>query len=182
MIDDSESFGCGCDLVSLCGCCKDENSYNNNWSCNDKDAIPFIKNKIFYNGRCLCASGENPDCVYKYAGDKVIAIEIKDQPEKNIKYDELVDKIKNCYDCACNNGLILVVFILQVSSIKNSSKNESQLLDNCDKGLRMHNFRIGKDEKLLIKDKNFKNTQIMFRVVKCKDFNDKYFNSILTCI
>jgi hypothetical protein len=168
----SEPFNC----ISLCDCCIAENEESN---CSDKNSTPFIKNKAFNNGKYLCASGKNPDCVYQYDENKIIAIEIKDQPENNIKYDNLVGKIENSYKCACDNGSILMAFILQVSSIKNSSKNKNQLLVNCQKGLGVYHLRIGRDGKLHSKNKDLKNINTKFDIIKCKDFDDKYFKSML---
>jgi hypothetical protein len=181
MIEASEYFSCDCSLCSLCGCCRDENTASTeDWGCSDENATPFIKNSIFYSGKCLCASGKNPDCAYRYAGNKVIAIEIKDQPEGNVKYDDLVGKIKNSYDCACGNGLILTAFILQISSKKNSSKTRHQLLLNCEEGLREHYLKIDKNGKLYSRNENLKNIRIKFDIIKCKDFDDRHFIKIAT--
>jgi len=185
MINLSEKFDNSSALCSLCDCCKAENKKTPKWNCKDNNSTPFIKNKTFYEGKCLCKKGCNADCVYKYAGCKVIAIETKSRPLCNIKEDEeegypnLVAKIENCYSCACNNKLTLVAFILQLSSIKNSSKQRFQLLAECERGLNANNFRIGKEGKLASKKAGLKNINVKFDIVKCKELNDKYFNKLL---
>jgi len=178
MIEESENFDCSCKLCSLCNCCEAENAYISDWDCDDKTAIPFIRANVFYEGKCLCRTGCNTDCVYRYMGDKVIAIEIKDQPLKNIDYDNLVAKIKNCYVCAEAKKFTIVAFVLQLSSIKNSSKRKFQLLKECEDGLNANNLRIGKG-KLFSKESDFKNMKIKFDIVKCKELDEKYFRELL---
>jgi hypothetical protein len=179
MIDNSESFNDCSNLCSLCGRCRAENVYDSAWVCLHEDSMPFIKGNIFYEGKCLCKAGHDVDCVYKYERNNVIAIEIKDQPLRNIDYSDLVAKIENCYKCACANKLTIVAFILQLSSIKNSSKGKHQLLDECERGLGANNLRISKDKTLFSKRDNLKSIKIKFDVVKCKELDDKYFNKLL---
>jgi len=185
MISPSEKFDDSYSLCSLCARCKVENNSTLGWSCNDENSTPFIRDETFYEGKCLCKTGHNADCVYKYAGYRVIAIETKSRPLCHIKEDEkegypnLVAKIENCYRCACNNKLTLVAFILQLSSIKNSSKGQFQLLEECKMGLYANNLRIGKDGNLVSKKKDLKNMKVKFDIVKCRKLNDKYFNKLL---
>jgi len=185
MITPSENFADSSNLCSLCERCIAENKTNRNWDCEDKNSTPFIRNKIFYKGEYLCGKKHNADCVYKYADCKVIAIEIKDRPLGHIKEDEkegypnLVNKIEDCYGCSCDKELTLIVFVLQLSSIKNSSKGKLQLLAECEKGLNANNIRIGKNGKLVIKKNNLKHTNVKFDIVKCKELNDKYFGKLL---
>jgi hypothetical protein len=177
MISPSEDFNGSYSFCSLCCRCRAENASDE--SCSDENVTPFIKGNIFYNGNCLCKSGHNADCVYKYADNKVIAIETKNQPLNNIDYDNLVAKIENCYNCIISDKLIFIAFILQLSSIKNSSENKFQLLEKCKEGLGMYNIRISKDGKLVIKKDGLKNINVKFDIVKCKDIDDKYFNKLL---
>jgi len=181
MINPSESFVGSRNLCSLCERCIAENKSTRNWNCKDKDYATFAnKNKIFYEGECLCGKNHNADCVYKYKNYKVIAIEIKDQPLNNIDSDNLAAKIENCYNCANSYELTLVAFVLQLSGIKNLDKEEYQLLEECEKGLRANNISIGKNRKLIIKKDGLKHTNIKFYIVKCKELNDKYFCKLLS--
>jgi len=186
MINPSESFVGSRNLCSLCERCIAENKSTRNKNCKDKNYAAFAnKNKIFYEGECLCGKKHNADCVYKYADCKVIAIEIKDRPLENIRKDEkegypnLANKIEDCYSCSCNKKLTLIAFVLQLSSTKNSSKDKFQLLTECEDGLKVNNIRIGKKGKLVIKKNSLEHTNVKFDIVKCKELNDKYFNKLL---
>jgi hypothetical protein len=175
MINVSEVFCKSCSLCSLCACCRNENPEVH---CDHENATPFIRADVFYHGKCLCETGSNADCVYKYAEDKVISIEIKDQPENSIDYDVLVSKIVNCYKNACSKNLKLIMFILQLSNKKNSSAGKYQLLGACKYGLKMNKINTDKNGILYSREEPFKTLKVRFDIVKCKDFDETYFNAI----
>jgi len=180
MINPSEIIANFGDLCFLCERCIIENKKSDSkWDCKDKNSTPFIRAKIFYDGRRLCKKKtHNADCVYKYKNSNLIAIEIKAQPLKNIDSDNLAKKIINCYNSANSCKLTLVAFILQLSSIENSSKNKYQLLLKCEKDLNANNIHLGKGEKL--KGRNgLKISNVKFDIVKCKEFDERYFNKLI---
>jgi hypothetical protein len=170
------------ECISLCNCCRNENIYDNNWYCDDEDinVMSFRGERIFYNGIYLCESGKNPDCIYKYARNKIIAIEIKNQPIRNINRENLAGKIKNTYNCAYNNGLILVAFILQVSSGKNQSIDDYKFRLSFEEALNVYNIKMDKNGILRIKDQTVQNIKMKFDLIKCTDFDSQHFNCILT--
>ncbi len=165
---------------SLCGCCEAENIISDkNWYCKEKGHHAFLNQCIFCDGKHLCRNGANPDCIYKYNNECVIAIEIKDQPENSIDYDNLVNKIKNYYDYATNQGLTPSLFILQVSSIKNVENGLYTLQDSCEYGLGKRGLVIGQGDKLFSPFDELSHINCKFRVVKCSELTEDLFTQLL---
>lgn len=169
-----------CDKKSLCGTCELENVISSpGWSCGYKGRNAFLNKCIFYEGKCLCKTGRNPDCIYKYGNNCIVAIEIKDQRENNIKYDQLVEKIKNYYEEAIKVKLNPTIFILQVSSEKNKEYGIYELKKSCEYGLQMYGLSVGKNEKLFSIDPKLSHINCRFIVVKCSYFTEEFFLNLI---
>lgn len=165
---------------SLCGCCEAENIISDkNWYCKEKGHHAFLNQCIFCAGKHLCRTGANPDCIYKYKDKYVVAIEIKDQHENSIDYNNLVKKIKNYYNCAVNQGLIPSLFILQISSIKNAEDGPYTLQGSCEYGLGTRGFTIGKNSKLFSDSEGLSHINCKFFVVKCSELTEDLFTQLL---
>lgn len=165
---------------SLCGFCETENKLSNiKWSCKEKGLHSFLNQCIFCEGKHLCKKGANPDCIYIYKDKCVVAIEIKDQPENSIDYDNLVNKIKNYYDYATNKGLTPTSFILQLSSIKNAENGRWTLQESCKHGLGKRGLDIGQGDKLFSLFDGLSHINCKFFVVKCSDLTEDWFAQLL---
>lgn len=165
---------------SLCGCCEAENiTSNKDWNCKEKNDYNFLNQCIFCEGKHLCSTGSNPDCIYKYNGNYVAAIEIKDQPENSIEYNILVKKIKNFYDKSIEQNLIPSVFILQISNAKNTDEGLYSLQDSCTYGLGNYGFSIGYGGTLFSSNENLAYIKCRFFVVKCAELTEDLFFQLL---
>ena len=165
---------------SLCTCCETENIVSDkNWHCEEKGCNSFLNQCIFCEGRHLCNRGANPDCIYRYKNDCVIAIEIKDQPENSIDYKNLVKKIKNYYNYAITQGLIPSLFVLQLSGLKNKYSEENELQESCEYGLGLYGLTVGQGKKLFGFYEESSHINCKFIVVKCPDFTETKFLEML---
>ena len=180
MINSSEAFTeNNHSLSSLCERCATENP-NSTTQCLHIESTPFLRNKIFYRGNIICNQGQsNVDCIYKYHQDKVIGIEIKNQPIKNSLDDDLIKKIISLSNSVNSKKLALQLFILQISSQLNSNKNHYQLLHVCEEFFNAYGFKLRLQDGLNYLFCSKHNMRIKFDVMKCKDFDEEKFCSLL---
>ncbi len=177
MLEKSESLPRKkCTHCSLCERCCAENK-ESNWECNDFETEPLLKQKIFIQGKDLCGKkGPDVDCIYKYKGKNLLAIEIKAQPIKNINPEELLKKIKSVYSHI--DDMSLGAFILQVSSKLNSNKSPYQLLLICKDMFKSVGININKGM-MYSRKPELKHIRNKFKVIKCKKLNENEILSML---
>lgn len=165
-----------CMHCSLCACCTSENTQVG-WECTDSNSTPLLRAPIFCLGTDLCPRPEpNVDCLYKY-GNKLLLIEIKAQPIKNIDAEQILKKLKSVYSRM--GALTLQAFVLQLSSKLNSEKSQHKLLLECNDLFKTVGLKIGKGNLLHSSKQDLKQIRTNFFVIKCKDFNEQYFSSLL---
>ena len=165
-----------CEHCSLCERCRAENM-EAGWECSHMDTTPFLRQKIFLQGKELCGSKRDVDCVYKYNGDAILAIEIKAQPIANVEADNLLTKLENLYSKL--EDLSLTAFVLQVSSRLNSRKTPTQLFLECEEKFRTVGLFISKAGRFYSRKPELGYIRTKFEVVKCKDLTEEYITSLL---
>lgn len=177
MLEKSESLPIKkCTHCSLCERCCAENT-ERGWECKDADSTPFLKQKIFIQGKEFCGkSNPDVDCIYKYNGKDLLVIEIKAQPIKNIEPKELLSKINSVYSNLGN--MSLKAFILQISSKLNSNKSPYQLLLHCQTMFKSVGININRDM-MYSRKPELKHIRNKFKVIKCKKLNEDEISSLL---
>lgn len=164
-----------CEHCSLCERCCAEN-VEPGWVCSHAYMTPLLKQKIFLQGKELCGTKNDVDCIYKYNDVVILAIEIKAQPITNVDVNNLQKKLEMLYSKL--GGLSLKAFILQVSSRLNSRKSPTQLLLECEKKFNTIGIKISKKNILYSRKPGLEYIRTRFEVIKCKDIDEDFFNSL----
>lgn len=178
MVECSESFGYSSRSCSLCERCKAENN-SSPTTCTHHASTPFLRAEIFFRGNIISPKGTpHVDCIYKYSSNRIIGIEIKDQPVANID-EQLINQIESLWTFSNSKKLKLQCCVLQISSRLNSGKEKYNILSTLEYLFNATGFKLRNKKDACYLCNRKKNIKIKFYVVKCKDIDEQKFRSFL---
>lgn len=178
MVERSESFGDNSGFCSLCERCVAENN-SSPTICNHRDSTPFLRERIFFRGNIICPKGTtHVDCIYKYSSNRIVGVEIKDQPVANID-KQLTNQIENLWTSSNSKKLKLQCCVLQISSRLNSGKEKYNILSTLEHLFNATGFKLRDEKGACYLCNRKKKIKIKFYVVKCKDLDEEKFRNFL---
>lgn len=118
------------------------------------------------------------DCIYKYSFNRIVGVEIKEQPVANID-KQLTNQIENLWTSSNSKKLKLQCCVLQISSRLNSGKEKYNILSTLEHLFNATGFKLRDKQGACYLCNRKKNIKIKFYVVKCKDLDEEKFRSFL---